>query len=657
MSQDLKKTEAEMKMGATKSAGRPGKPGQRSGAIRLGCLLVLLLAFPVLTGLWGACALAAGNTVPEELILPTEPDAVPVPDNSAMNSVYRQSRGFTLTWEYTTNDEGGVTILRYNGTDTEVTVPGSLGGKPVTRLYQTFYSNTAIESVVLPASVTHVDRMAFYGCTALKTVTGLEENSVIIGPHAFRGCSALTSFPVAEISGLSEWCFSYCYALAESYTITEVTEIPSSAFLECNALTGITLPEGLTTIAAQAFYNCSSLTELDLPDSLKEFGRIACYKMTSLSEIDVPDGVETFGESVFSRDTVMIVGEGTPAHQYALDLVYQKYKIRGEQSYDDIGAGATTVDEMVDAIVEALIRPEMTDYEKALALHDYLTRTANYDETLTRRTPEDILLGDRLGVCQAYAIAYRLLLDEVGIPNCYEYGNSHIWNMAELSGHWVHIDCTWDDPTGGGYENHTFFAVTNYALEGVRSHECTRKPHIAVEPTMSYAYRYNMLNSRISELTENLNRMLGSGLLSDSLSPASFRNGDSHGILNRLSIETVRNAGAAPYRDHDPIISAAHHINESGQTEIKTADISIDFDIPESRTLRLPAGLTELEGESLSGTAPEKIIFGSGVVSVADDFTEAEDRFLMIVAPKDSAAWKWAEDRYLPRKEPTLENP
>lgn len=37
----------------------------------------------------------------------------------------------------------------------------------------------------------------------------------------------------------------------------------------------------------------------------------------------------------------------------------------------------------------------------------------------------------------------------------------HAWNQVQLDGKWYYIDCTWDDPTGGGHERTTYYLNEN----------------------------------------------------------------------------------------------------------------------------------------------------------------------------------------------------
>jgi len=130
------------------------------------------------------------------------------------------------------------------------------------------------------------------------------------------------------------------------------------------------------------------------------------------------------------------------------------------------------------AVKKALdyIDPDLSPLEQALLAHDYLVSLCHYDwETAT--TGE--LNGDHLGtaygafvdhnvVCQGYTLAYKILMQELGIPCVYALseGMNHIWNVIQLDGEWYHIDLTWDDyvPDIEGFVRHMFFLISDETI-------------------------------------------------------------------------------------------------------------------------------------------------------------------------------------------------
>lgn len=129
-------------------------------------------------------------------------------------------------------------------------------------------------------------------------------------------------------------------------------------------------------------------------------------------------------------------------------------------------------EEKAQMIYEECIESGVTgDYAIALWLHDWLIYNATFDRSYTYYGPEGVLLYGK-GVCQSYALAYQMLLNCAGIENRYINAMplmDHAWNMAKLDGVWCHIDCTWDDPSNGGEENHAYFGISDELMR--RDHQ------------------------------------------------------------------------------------------------------------------------------------------------------------------------------------------
>lgn len=142
---------------------------------------------------------------------------------------------------------------------------------------------------------------------------------------------------------------------------------------------------------------------------------------------------------------------------------------------DGLGYAADKA-EFETAVNKAIAQTEglTSDFEKALVLHDYLVLQCEYKNTgdtichsaygaLVNRTP----------VCQGYALAYKYLLNKVGIE-CYYVSSSsmnHGWNMVKLDGNYYHVDVTWDDPTSDqfGYAQHNYFLLSDDTMENQES--------------------------------------------------------------------------------------------------------------------------------------------------------------------------------------------
>jgi len=155
----------------------------------------------------------------------------------------------------------------------------------------------------------------------------------------------------------------------------------------------------------------------------------------------------------------------------------QPYKIQQSMT-NEIALGRlsnedTEVANKAKDIVSQVIKNTMTDYEKELAIHDYLVLNYKYDydnyknDTIPDEsyTPYGLLIKGT-GVCQAYAEATEILLNLVGIEcklvTGTSKGESHAWNIVKLDGEYYMLDVTFDDPTPDepGQVNYNYFNVT-----------------------------------------------------------------------------------------------------------------------------------------------------------------------------------------------------
>lgn len=135
----------------------------------------------------------------------------------------------------------------------------------------------------------------------------------------------------------------------------------------------------------------------------------------------------------------------------------------------------------VDFVLTEVLQPGMSDYERELAVHDYIIDKAEYDsDTLSilpffQNSPENTnpygALIDGRAVCSGYSSTFQLFMKLIGIECITVHGEGnhdreeHAWNMVRLDGDWYCVDVTWDDPTGLSFVSeslaHKYFNVTS----------------------------------------------------------------------------------------------------------------------------------------------------------------------------------------------------
>ena len=194
----------------------------------------------------------------------------------------------TLTegdFEYQINDAGTATLVKYIGSDTEVTVPSKIGdvavevigagtfrsSKTVTKvtlpttiktIANDSFRDSVIETVNLPSGLTEIGNAAFYNCVYLKDMT-FPATLATIGSSAFEYCSRLTKIVLpANLSSLGNNAFRLCTGVTSITLSNTCKTIPSSAFAHTQ-ISSVTIPDAVEEIGDYAFYNCRKLTKVN----------------------------------------------------------------------------------------------------------------------------------------------------------------------------------------------------------------------------------------------------------------------------------------------------------------------------------------------------------------------------------------------------------
>lgn len=111
----------------------------------------------------------------------------------------------------------------------------------------------------------------------------------------------------------------------------------------------------------------------------------------------------------------------------------------------------------ISYVISNYVTADMSSFEKAKAVHDYLVTYVVYDGSdRTRCHTADGALVDHRAVCDGYSKAFMLIMQALGYSCQLVYGwagEYHAWNVVCLDGTWYQMDVTWDDPyvNGVGY--------------------------------------------------------------------------------------------------------------------------------------------------------------------------------------------------------------
>lgn len=202
-------------------------------------------------------------------------------------------------------------LVSYLGEGGDVTVPA--GVVQIDRY--AFNGCTAVKSVVIPDGVCLIDNYAFSGCTGLESIS-LPAN-VSINDYAFEGCTSLRTIiasqtaPAADVpeadmpeaSTLSVKAFEGCHELTCIEIPFGVEAVPEGMFRELEKLSEVKIPGSVKVVGTYAFYGCEALTTLSLSDGIEDIREYA-FTGASIADLVLPNSVKSVGDYAFVSPTL-----------------------------------------------------------------------------------------------------------------------------------------------------------------------------------------------------------------------------------------------------------------------------------------------------------------------------------------------------------------
>jgi len=191
--------------------------------------------------------------------------------------------------------DGAGSITGYSGTNTELRIPPTIGGVPVTAIGNfAFQGRTNIVRLVLPESV--------------KTV----------GAYTFSGCYELTSADMPGAISIGHSAFRDCYRLA-SISVPKVVYIEDNAFISCFGLTAVSLPSVQTIgSGAYSFFNCTNLVSVSVPvvTWIAPMSFLGCTKLASVYFSGNAPTLGTYVDPFTSQTMCGVFSNTAPAIAY-----------------------------------------------------------------------------------------------------------------------------------------------------------------------------------------------------------------------------------------------------------------------------------------------------------------------------------------------------
>lgn len=245
-------------------------------------------------------------------------------------------------------NETAYTITNYTGDTTDIVLPKSYNGKPVTAIgVNAFSYSEIVESVVIPNTVTSIGGYAFSQCNSLTSIT-IPASVESMGEDVFYGCDNLTTiycYAVPNENWDANWLggcaaevvwrfdmtapefvetlFDYdedeqnsaiCGTRLDTWGIKNITlptthngvpitEIFSYTF-EGSGIKSVIIPEGYTHISSDAFIYCHDLESITIPSTVtEECGFTDCENLKTIyCYADTTDWNENWNQVGYDYD-------------------------------------------------------------------------------------------------------------------------------------------------------------------------------------------------------------------------------------------------------------------------------------------------------------------------------------------------------------------
>lgn len=371
-----------------------------------------------------------------------------------------------------TIQEDGVYITGYKGKESIVTIPDEIEGQPVVSV--SIQENVYLAELTLPSHPVVLPEIAFNGCSSLVKINGLE-NVCALGSDAFAGTSLRElvfsdTLDQVDVYGLYSNAFSITIPDDISFDLYPVQgpRMEEIHLIRGSGEATLTLVDGVLFSADQTkliYYPPGrNALEYRIPETTRELcGESFRQIGTRLLVVYIPDSVERFGWNVFNnhqgnRPDVYVYRDS--AAEAYFSSPEGEWDLRNDVNLFYMDEAEEPLDEMLERIVRECTAGLTGDYERALALHDWILEHNEYDYSYTYVSALDVFRHGK-SVCAGYQDAYSVLLDVAGIPN-FRTGNfEHGFNAVQIDGKWCYVDCTWDDNGGSALEQHRYFGLDN----------------------------------------------------------------------------------------------------------------------------------------------------------------------------------------------------
>lgn len=508
------------------------------------------------------------------------------------------------------SDNPEVTIYSYVGSDTDVTVPSEIKGKPVTTLYGTFSGNKTVKKVTVPEGVRLIKNLAFHGCTALTTVvlpSSLEEMT----EYTFYQCTNLKTVSLdtanSKLTKIGRYSFAYCEKLTGFDIPSLLKELEEGVFADCSSLEKIIIPDTVEKIGGSVFGGCTNVTEIKIPGTVKEASDFALFGCDKVITAELPISMVTLANLQRSDEleTLVIIDDGSTALPDK-DALNKKKKLK-----------------------KVIFPDSLTSIPKAFCM--------------SASALEDVKLPANLKIISNASFSGCTNLKTIDLPDTVTEIGAFAFKSTGLTSITIPASVETVDDTAF-IDNTSLTDATFPAGKGISFEGCTSLVNVKINnnPTKIDDSMFRKCSSLASiELPDTVTEIgkyafadctsLKDFIIPDgikSIGEAAFYNSGITSLVVPESVETIDKLAFSHMANLvSATIPAGYGITFSGCTSLKTAKITgnptaiddwmfnncgqlADFDIPDS--------VTKIGYAAFSGTALKEAVIPAGVTEIDD---------------------------------------
>ena len=217
---------------------------------------------------------------------------------------------------------------------------------------------------------------------------------------------------------------------------------------------------------------------------MEEGNSVGVYYVKNVKKADVHN-INKYIDSAYGVvDTYRVIIESGQYLHIMLNYVLSDnyYVARKYQNGIDIPPDmekASEIYNVIDSFIAKNIKPGMSDFDKEIAVHDYIVKKCSYGypaDTEDAYTAYGALVSGKC-VCDGYAEAFFLMMSCLKIDCDIVVGDTkdglHAWNQVKIEDNWYNVDLTWDDslPDMGSYVKHTYVNLPDRIFEATHTWE------------------------------------------------------------------------------------------------------------------------------------------------------------------------------------------